>query len=173
MNIALIGEVILIKCHFSLISVLSHLDIPFKLFIIGSGPDLNECQKLSARYPGMVEFTGRLSHAVLPSVLTEMDISIVYSITEAMPRVILESFCSGCIPISTDVGYVRDLIINSQNGFILDQPYTSYSLLCYLRELYCDDALFVRMASEGPVTADKFNADKIYMRYGKVLNSML
>ena len=112
MNIAIIGEVNYNKGQIRLISDLSHLDIPFKLFIIGSGPDLNECQKLSARYPGMVEFMED-SHAVLPSVLTEMDISIVYSITEAMPRVILESFASGCIPISTDVGYVRDLIINS------------------------------------------------------------
>jgi glycosyltransferase involved in cell wall biosynthesis len=53
-------------------------------------------------------------------IFQKIDLLIFTSIADAAPQMIFESLLSGVPVVSFDVGYVNELIINKQNGFIVE-----------------------------------------------------
>lgn len=63
---------------------------------------------------------GSLSYKDMPAFFNSIDVISVSSIAEGTPRPLLEAMACGCFPVTTDVGIAPELIVNGENGLIVD-----------------------------------------------------
>ena len=102
-----------------LLKAFSKLSDGKKFLIVGDGPLKGKLIKL-AKNLGLkdrVVFAGHQKE-VLPS-LFAMDIFIMSSLSESMPFALMEAMAAGRPCISTDVGGVRELINDGENGILV------------------------------------------------------
>jgi glycosyltransferase involved in cell wall biosynthesis len=89
-----------------------------RFLIIGDGPMRPAVEKsiLEKGIGGSVILAGNRSdvHMLLPG----LDVFLLTSRSEGMPRVLLEALAAGVPGVSTDVGGVCELLTGSENGFI-------------------------------------------------------
>lgn len=86
------------------------------LLIIGSEFDSNKGKNLKAKAKNGIFFLGE-KHNVQDYLLCS-DAFCLSSLYEGMPITLIEALEFGCIPLSTPVSGVTDLIINGANGFV-------------------------------------------------------
>jgi glycosyltransferase involved in cell wall biosynthesis len=89
------------------------------LMIVGSGPESERLQNLSAGLPNgkHVIFTGARPDAA--RLLNAFDIFALSSLTEGLPLVIPEAMATGLPVVSTAVGGIPDVIEDDQTGFLV------------------------------------------------------
>ncbi len=93
---------------------------PFRLAIIGDGPERAEYEALSHRL-GLrqeVHFLGNIPHGELPPYYAAADAFLFASKTETQGIVILEAFAGGAPVIAVDASGVRDLVRDRVNGLL-------------------------------------------------------
>ena len=116
--------------------------------LVGTGPESGALQAL-ARRRGLgdrVIFLGWLDDP-LPKVAT-FDVLVLPSRWEAFPLSILEAMLAGVAVIATDVGSVREAVIDGETGLLV-QPDDAAELACALRALRDDPELRRRLAESG------------------------
>jgi glycosyltransferase involved in cell wall biosynthesis len=92
----------------------------FKLIIVGDGVEKPALKALSSSL-GLVDkvsFMGVRSKTELLELYNLADVFALASYSEGLPRVLLEAMACQCIPITTDVGSVGDVVANNRNGFL-------------------------------------------------------
>lgn len=102
-----------------LIESFSKLSEDKKLLIVGDGPLRDKFIKL-AKDLGLkdrVIFAGHQKE-ILPFLLA-MDVFVMPSLSESMPFALMEAMAAGRACVSTDVGGVKELIIDGQNGILV------------------------------------------------------
>ncbi len=92
------------------------------LQLCGDGPEKKNlqilCRKLEIE--GKVEFTGFVPQGrELNKVYSEADIFILPSLSEGVPKVLLEAMSKGLPVITTEVGGIPDIIKHNENGILI------------------------------------------------------
>lgn len=90
-----------------------------KLYIVGKGPLLNDLKHIITEnnLTENVIFTGFQRN--VNKFLRKSKFIVLSSKNEGLPAMIIEGMMNGCIPISTNVGDISDLITD-RNGFLID-----------------------------------------------------
>ena len=90
------------------------------LVIVGDGELRQKLVQSAARYglADRIRFPGALSHKMLAKELSTSQIFALSSVTEGLPKALLEAMSCGCACISTDVGECRAVLNDS--GLIVD-----------------------------------------------------
>lgn len=90
-----------------------------RLLFLGDGPDRAklEAQACALRDPSLVQFLGHKSD--LHDYYAAIDLLILPSLSEGLPNVVLEAMVSSVPVLSTDVGSVREIITDGQNGWLV------------------------------------------------------
>ena len=85
------------------------------LIIAGDGPERANLEARAAgAASGRVHFTGALAD---PGVaFTCADVVALSSYTEGLPAVLIEAGLRGLSTVATDVGFVRDIVVNGETG---------------------------------------------------------
>jgi glycosyltransferase involved in cell wall biosynthesis len=92
-------------------------------------------------------------------ILLESDIFILSSRYEGLPNVILEAMSAAKPVIATNIGGSAELIIDNQNGFLIEKN-DKQALLRKLDLLIEDENLRVRMGKEGrKIAQEKFSME--------------
>ncbi|MGA1821069.1 MAG: glycosyltransferase family 4 protein [Thermoplasmatota archaeon] len=117
-----------------------------ELMIIGDGPDKEELVKMAGKLP--IQFEGEISYEGILKALGSSHMLVLPSHEEANPRVILEAYEMGIPVIATDVGGVKEEVIDGRTG-ILIPPGDVDSLSEAILKLADDGDLRNRMGSEG------------------------
>lgn len=116
-----VGRLVKLKRFDRLIEAISKLDNHnnVKSFIIGSGPEAEDLQLLINHHnlQNSIFLLGE-RHDV-QRLLASADIFTLTSETEGMSKSILEALAAGLPVIATDVGGNKDLVLDSINGFLL------------------------------------------------------
>jgi glycosyltransferase involved in cell wall biosynthesis len=107
-----VGRLVEKKGFHVLIDALARLRAPFRLRVVGDGPEHTRLEQAIRRHglAGSVELTGALTHDVLPAVYGQADIVVAPSIADAggdrdgLPNVVLEAMASGVPVVGGDVG---------------------------------------------------------------------
>lgn len=94
----------------------------------------------------------------------KIDIYICASETEGGPNPILESMCSGVPIISTDVGYVSDVLGKKQKGFILKER-SKEALKEKIKKLINNKRIFKELSEENIKESKKCYYDVIAMQF--------
>jgi glycosyltransferase involved in cell wall biosynthesis len=89
-----------------------------EVVIAGDGPSRAELERLAIEVaPGRVRFTGRLNKSDVESLLASASVAAIPSRWyENQPLAILEAFSAGVPVAGTDMGGIRELVIDGQTG---------------------------------------------------------
>jgi len=117
-----VGRLISIKNVDRLIKAVSKLTIPFKLVIVGDGPERKRLKKLvdELNLNDKVVFLGQKSYTETLKIMKACDVVILPSKSEIFPMVVIEALALNKPVISTPVGCVVE--INSPNLIIVNDP---------------------------------------------------
>ncbi len=96
----------------------------------------------------------------IPQLLSCMDIFVLPSLREGFPNTILEAMASSLPVVATDVGGVRELIIQDETGFIVP-PANLTALYEGLSKLIQDKDLRYKMGNAGYERVKEFSIDKM------------
>ncbi len=77
-------------------------------------------QSEQAGLGGVVQFPGWLAEPQKLEVLRDSDVLLLPSYTEGLPLSVLEAMACGLPVVCTAVGGLRDLVVNGENGFVID-----------------------------------------------------
>lgn len=90
-----------------------------QILIVGSGPEEKRLREIvhSLNIESNVTFAG--SRQDIPSLLSIIDIFLLYSKIEGLPMALLEAMAAGKAIIATNVGDVSSAIINNKTGILL------------------------------------------------------
>jgi len=93
-----------------------------KFLIIGDGPEMTQVKQLifDLKLKDCVDIKGWIEHEELPSYFNEIKLLIIPSYTEGLPNTMLEAMACGSVVLATKVGSIDDIIIDGNNGFLLD-----------------------------------------------------
>lgn len=95
----------------------------WKLLFVGDGPMRGELQQLASKStkPENIQFAGGFPWYEVPRWLAQSDVLILPSISEPWGLVVNEAMVCGLpVVVSQTCGCVEDLVINKQNGFVID-----------------------------------------------------
>lgn len=145
-----------------------------KLLIIGDGKE-KEVLELKSRELGIndcVEFLGRKENAW--NYMKDFGIFILPSLWEGMPNVILEAMSQGKLIIATNVGGVPEIIIDRENGFLIE-PGKAKDLaekIDYVLNLPEEEKRMVRENARKTVEKN-FSIDKMVKEYENLYKELL
>jgi glycosyltransferase involved in cell wall biosynthesis len=120
--IVTVGNVIETKGQRLVVRALA--DIPdAQLMIVGDGADVPVLKALAADLgvSDRLKFLGRIPHDRLREVFGAADVSVLASVREGWPNVLLESMACGTPAVATRVGGVPEIIARPESGAIVDE----------------------------------------------------
>lgn len=110
--------------------------VPFKLLIVGSGPEENEL-KLLCRQNNIerhVIFTGQVTHDELLKCYAGGDVFVFASRTETQGIVLIEAMASGIPAVALDAPCMDGILINGIDGYLVQNKDTFVDKLQFLLE---------------------------------------
>ncbi|MET7300396.1 glycosyltransferase [Embleya sp. NPDC005575] len=111
-----------------------------RLLVAGEGPERPALEALAERrVPGRVTFTGNLADP--GPVYRAADMLVLSSTSEGVPGVLVEAGLSAIPAAATDVGFVRDVVVDGVTGALADvgpDPGDPQALLAAIRRVLSD-----------------------------------
>lgn len=140
-----------------------------RAFIVGEGELYSELLALSQRmeHASQVLFTGVRQD--IPAVWRTLDVAVLTSDREVLPMTLIEAAACGVPAVSTDVGAVRDIVLDGETGFVVptgDEPLLAERIL-YLLQHPAERHAMGQRARQHAET--HFDLQTMVQRYAQVL----
>lgn len=92
------------------------------LIIIGDGPDRDKLETLiqELNLQNCIHFVGKVSNKEIPEYMAQADIFALPSLSESFGIVNIEAMASGLPIVTTNVGGLPEIVINTENGFVVE-----------------------------------------------------
>lgn len=124
LRLVYVGRLVRAKGLFEIVEALMELKRAgreFKLSIAGVGPDHDELMAVaeSAGLGDSVQFLGSVFAAEKRRLWLESDLFVFPSYTEGLPYSLLEAMAAGCVPITTPVAAIPDVMRDGQHGLFV------------------------------------------------------
>ncbi len=150
--------------------VLSHLP-EARAFVVGDGELRRPLEETARNLPhgARVTFTGAMED--VPAVWRTLDVAVLTSDTEVLPMTLIEASACGVPAVSTEVGAVRDVVLDGETGFVV--PLHDEELLAErILQLLTQPDLRQQMGARARQHAEShFDLQKMIARYEEVLCS--
>lgn len=143
-----VGRLVEKKGFDVLIDAVTVLDLPWRLRIVGDGPEQGRLEQHveAAGLRSRVTFVGACTHRELPREYASADAVVVPSVVDAtgdrdgLPNVVLEAMASGRPVVGTRVGAIAAVLKDGETGLLID-PGCATALSAALRRLAADPAI--------------------------------
>jgi len=136
----------------------------FKLVLVGQGTE-----KFQDR--DNIKSKGRLSLEQTRVIMKDCYCLVLPSLSEGLPRVLIEAMALSKPVVASNVGGIPDLIQDGQNGFLFEVA-NSNELAEKLRILLNNRGLAIKMGEAGrELVQSKFSNDKYIENYIQMINS--
>lgn len=119
-RIVFVGSLTKIKNLHHLVEAVAQTDLTLDLY--GSGGLKDELQALAEQRKAMVNFMGVVPNDKLPDVLNRYQYYILPSVSEGMPKSLLEAMACGLVCIGTDIEGINEVIEDGVNGYLAKTP---------------------------------------------------
>jgi glycosyltransferase involved in cell wall biosynthesis len=117
---------------------------------------------------GRVRFLGSLPRDEVLALLRRADAALLSSAWENFPHTLVEALAVGTPAIATDVGGVREIVTDGENGLLVP-PGDPDALAAAIRRFVGDEDLRARLTGAAAPSAERFSAEKIYGRLEEIL----
>ena len=106
---------------------------PFKMLLIGDGPNRKEYEELvkTLRLENEIVFTGLVPNDKLPEYYQAADAFLFASKTETQGIVILEAMAAGTPVIAVRASGVSDLVVDDHNGYLVKEEVSEFAERIY------------------------------------------
>lgn len=143
-----------------------------ELTLIGGGPLRDKYNKMIGSNKG-IHLIDWIAQEEFVPLLRSSDIYIQPSISEGMPRAILEAMALKLPVISSDVGAISGVIENMWNGLLIEVNDIE-GLMSSIEKLILDDDLRTKLANNGyNEVVCKYDWTKVFALYKQELKNML
>ena len=158
----------------ALLRALSGLtDLAWQLEFVGDGPLFEQLKELtgSLGIASRVTFLGYRPD--VPERMAEAQLFLLISKWEGFPRSILEAMRAGLPVVASDVGGVKESVVNGETGFVIPAGDVLQLREC-LRQLLTDAELRTTMGEAGRARyEEKFTFDRLVERTTEVYQSVV
>ncbi|MDI9569833.1 MAG: glycosyltransferase family 4 protein [Pseudomonadota bacterium] len=173
--IGAVGRLTAIKGQRYLLTAAAELarEIPELIcLIVGEGEMRRELEEEAAvlGMGGRVVFPGWRRD--VGAYISALDVFVMPSLNEGMGRVVVEAMASGRPVVASDVGGLRNLVIQGQNGLLVP-PGDAAALAAAIRMLYRDPARRRAMGEEGRRRAPAFSAGAMIEKIDDLYRELL
>jgi len=133
-----------------LVRALAGIDQEFELLLVGDGPTRSHVESLvyDLGLQAKVEFLGARSN--IDEILKDTHIFVLSTNWESFGLTSVEAMRSGLPVIATDVGGVREVVIDGETGFLVPKG-DVLAMRARLNQLICDHDLRFRMGQSGRI----------------------
>lgn len=137
-----------------------------KLKIIGDGPLRRDLEhKVSTLgLDDVIEFTGYVSHDEISKHLTDAWLLVLPSLTEGLPKVVLEAMAAGRPVVATRVGGIPEVVENGVDGFLVT-PENPKALAQRAYTILTNEQIAIKMGRKGKEKAAKYALENILPKY--------
>ena len=164
-NLLFVGSLNTAKGIRFLLEALAHVSrsgLQCTLNICGDGPDRNSLELLTERF-GLTDSVNFLGHVRWGTELTQLyrkaEILVHPSLSEGVPKVILEAMANGVAVIATTVGGIPGVVTQGENG-ILVPPKSSKAIADALMKVSQEAELRNRLVQGGYAFIREHTAEK-------------
>ena len=152
--VAIVGRLVPVKNHLLFINAIGNLikdlTVPVKVFIVGDGSERNNIEEAIKSLPKSpllkIELTSWIQD--IAKFNAGMDLICLTSNNEGTPVSLIEAQAANIPVITTDVGGVRDIVLEGETGFIVPKNDVA-SLSDKMRLLIEDENLRKKMSQNG------------------------
>jgi glycosyltransferase involved in cell wall biosynthesis len=137
-----------------------------KLKIIGDGPLRRDLEHKASKLglDDVIEFTGYVSHDKISKHLTDAWLLVLPSLTEGLPKVVLEAMAAGRPVVATRVGGIPEVVEDGVNGFLV-MPKNPKALAKSACAILTNEQIAIKMGRKGKEKAAKYALENILPRY--------
>lgn len=170
-KVILVGSVTQRKGQSRFLRAVFDQGLDLEVWLVGDGPQLAECRRIADKYARShdVKVFGQVSHDELARLLPQADVLVLYSNMEGTPRAIMEGMAAGLPIVTTNAGFVSDIVNSGEEGVVLSEN-ADQEVATALRTLFEDESLREKMGRAGRARAEKeFSADLVFDRYRKLI----
>jgi len=146
----------------------------YKLQILGSGPDEKKLKKLAndLSVGDKIQFLGHIEPDKIPEYLSRADIFVRASRSEGLGNSFLEAMAAGLPIIGTNVGGIRDFLIDGETGLfskVGDPADLSDKILLLMK----NEELRKKLSQNGrKLVIEKYSWDLIAGKMNKIFNKL-
>ena len=127
------------------------------LHVVGKGTRRATIEKLVTDLPEQTRWTPELDTSGVAAALDGATVLVLPSRSEGMGRVLVEALCRGRPVVGTSVGGIRDLIVDGENGLLVE-PRDPAALADALVRVLSDRGLAERLAGAARPSAEPWIA---------------
>ena len=157
-----VGRLVEKKGFHVLLAAAARLDFPFRLRIVGDGPERERLSELieTQGLAGRVTLEGALTHAELPGAYAAADAVVVPSIQDSsgdrdgLPNVVLEAMACARAVVASDISAVGCAVGDGETGLLVP-PGDASALASALRRLAAGPALRGRLGRGGRARVER------------------
>lgn len=151
-----VGRLVEKKGFHVLLAAAAQMDFPFRLRIVGEGPERGRLSEMieTRGLAGRVTLEGSLTHAELPGAYAEADAVVVPSVQDSsgdrdgLPNVVLEAMACARAVVASRISAVGCAVSDGETGLLVP-PGDAHSLASALRRLAGAPALRERLGRGG------------------------
>lgn len=169
-----VGRFVKEKNYLQLIDFLSQCGLNVHLTLVGGGPLRPAYEQLiqERMLQHNVTLIDWIQQADLMALITASDLYIQYSVSEGMPRTILEAMALQMPVISTKVGSIRGVLAQGHNGVLVDVG-NKEQLVDAIQALVMDEQKRREMAAQAlSDVKQKYEWNKVFSIYRSELINM-
>jgi glycosyltransferase involved in cell wall biosynthesis len=142
------------------------------LDIYGNG-DLQEELKLHVeKDQSQVNFKGVVSNSELPAILNRYQYFILPSVSEGMPKALLEAMACSLICVGTNVKGINEVIVDNVNGFLAKNIDNESILEAINKALNCSDRSLITKNARLTIK-ESFSLESIQKKEMSLLNNLV
>lgn len=151
-----VGRLVEKKGFHVLLDAAAQLDFPFRLRIVGEGPERERLSEMikTRGLSGRVTLEGALTHAELPDAYAGSDAVVVPSVQDSsgdrdgLPNVVLEAMASARAVVASDISAVGCAVADGETGLLVP-PGDAHALASALKRLSIAPGLRERLGRVG------------------------
>jgi glycosyltransferase involved in cell wall biosynthesis len=175
-----VGRLVEKKGFHVLLDAVARLSFPFRLRIIGEGPERVRLTSMVKTHglQDRVTLEGTLTHADLPAAYAESDAVVVPSVQDSsgdrdgLPNVVLEALACGRAVVASDISAVGSAIDDGETGLLVP-PDDAAALAAALERLAHEPALREQLGRDGRARVERdFEVGRCTERLHQLLTSV-
>jgi glycosyltransferase involved in cell wall biosynthesis len=173
LKVVFVGRLASEKDPFTLLKAaktIVNMGINLQLNIVGDGELMSDLQAFcDANNLGTyVNFVGAVEHSKALEWMYQSDMIVLSSLGEGLPTVLIEAMALGKPAVSTNVGAVKELIKNKQNGFLV-APKNAKELVEAVVEVKKDKKFYDFLSTNAEKSVSELTWSRVSKKYIRVL----